>query len=255
MSETDIVTIGGSLPRIRSVTAHDAYSVTVTWNDGKRAVVDLAPLIFSMKFYAPLRDNPGLLKTVHIVEHGSAIAWGDGDEIDMPATSVHRIESETMTPHDFKAFMKRHNYTLDSVAAELGISRRQAAYYAKERAVPRYIALACRYLDAADKPDTLRTVSDELSNLKDHAAAMSIKEGLAQWYNPLHYVAETPSLNIYSDDVSERILAISERIRAMMDNLGSMEASEKAKEDFAKFLMERASQDPNWRPAHRNNKV
>ena len=85
-----------------------------------------------------------------MADHGSAIAWGASDDIDMAATSVRRLSAETMTPHDFKAFMQRQGYTLDGVAAELGISRRLAAYYAKERDVPRYIALACRYLENQD---------------------------------------------------------------------------------------------------------
>ena len=54
-----------------------------------------------------------------------------------------------MTPADFSAFLERHALSLDAAAAELGISRRLVAYYAKEREVPRYIALACAYLDEA----------------------------------------------------------------------------------------------------------
>jgi hypothetical protein len=109
----------------------------------------LRHLIHSKKVFAPLRNDPGLFQTVHIVEGGAAIAWGDDDKIDMAATTVERLADESMTPADFSAFLERHSLSLDAAAAQLGISRRLAAYYAKDREIPRYIALACAYLDQA----------------------------------------------------------------------------------------------------------
>jgi hypothetical protein len=105
--------------------------------------VDLAPLIFSKKIFAPLRDDEPLFRTVHVVEDGAAIAWGVGGEIDMAATTIESLADEIMTPADFAEFLRRNGLSLDSAAAQLGISRRLVGYYAKERAIPRYIALAC----------------------------------------------------------------------------------------------------------------
>ena len=151
MSEIDNAVVGNKLPRLCAVSFHSGYEIEVKWNDATRNgcldVVDLAPLLFRMKFYAPLRENSALLNTVHIINDGSAIAWGADDELDMAATSVLRLAQEMMTPADFGAFMKRHDFTFGRVAAELGISPRLAAYYAKERSVPRYIALACHCID------------------------------------------------------------------------------------------------------------
>ena len=45
-------------------------------------------------------------------------------------------------------FSTRNNLSLDAAAGQLGISRRLVAYYAKNRPVPRYIALACKYLES-----------------------------------------------------------------------------------------------------------
>lgn len=195
MSETDVVTIGNALPRIRSVTAHEGYRVAVTWEDGARSVVDLAPLVLSMKFYAPLRNDADLFKTVHVTDHGNAVAWGSRDEIDMAATSVRRLAEETMTPHDFKAFMKRHGYTLDSVAAELGISRRQAAYYSSERGVPRYIALACRYLDGAASPVGRGERRNAMDYLSDHAALYAEHaESFGMPAQRPRHISDTPGL-------------------------------------------------------------
>ena len=57
--------------------------------------------------------------------------------------------------------MRRNGYTFDSVAAELGISRRLAAYYAKEREIPRHIALACHYLD---RPGTTQPIGEKVDS-------------------------------------------------------------------------------------------
>jgi hypothetical protein len=155
MSETDIIEIGDPLPVVRSVSAHDRRTVSVTWDDGTRKLVDLAPVIFSYKFYRPLRDDDALFQTVHLTDDGAAIAWGDDDVIDMDASTVERLAAETMEPADFANFLKRHKLTFDGAAAQLGISRRLVAYYASERDVPRYIALACAYLEASlAKPPT-----------------------------------------------------------------------------------------------------
>jgi hypothetical protein len=44
--------------------------------------------------------------------------------------------------------LDRHGLTLDAAGAVLGISRRQVAYYAKDRPIPRLVALACAGYDA-----------------------------------------------------------------------------------------------------------
>jgi len=153
MSETEPVAhIGEQMPRVGSVSHHGAYEIVVSWVSGPREtnadIVDLAPVILTHKFYRPLRDNPEMLKTVHIIADGAAIAWGDDDAIDMAATTIERLAEETMDSADFRVWLERHKFTYDAASAQLGISRRLVAYYASRRRVPRYIALACRYLDS-----------------------------------------------------------------------------------------------------------
>ena len=170
MSVTDPIAVGRKLPRIRSVHYHSGYEVAISWSDATREgitdIVDLAPLLFRLKFYAPLRDDEALRRTVHMINGGSALAWGKDDEIDMAAGSVLRLAEEVMTAADFAAFMKRHAFTFERVAAELGISKRLAAYYAAGRPVPRPIAMACELIDlkaqvassqAASEPSPART--------------------------------------------------------------------------------------------------
>ena len=149
MSATDAIRAGEPLPRIRCVSPEDNWTVLVTWQSGERQLVDLAPAVFTYKFYRPLREDRALFSTVHPIEDGAAVAWGGDDAVDMAAATIARLAAETMEPADFSAFLKRHALTFDAAAAQLGISRRLVAYYASERQLPRHIALACAYLDGA----------------------------------------------------------------------------------------------------------
>jgi hypothetical protein len=176
MSATDIVKADDALPRIKSVRPVGNHSVTVEWSSGHRAgtieTVDLAPQLLTYKIYRPLRDDADLFGTVHIAAGGSMIAWGEDDGIDIGAATVERLAEEVMTNEDFAAFLARNNLSLDRAAGQLGISRRLVAYYAKNRPVPRYIALACRYLEFTGNQDVepelggvrfvLRGVADEI---------------------------------------------------------------------------------------------
>ena len=147
MSETDVFTVAEALPRIDEVSPRDDLAVLVTWKSGERQVVDLAPDIFKFKIYAPLRENSELFRSVHVDGWGSLIAWGGG-EISMSASAVDALAAQVMTSTDFKAFLARHRLTLDAAAAQLGVSRRQAAYFASNKSIPRTVALACAYLDS-----------------------------------------------------------------------------------------------------------
>jgi hypothetical protein len=148
MNEIDNILLGtdGPMPRLGGVRAIDSSNVAVNWIEGMRAgrseAINLLPLIDNFKIYEPLRHNKELFSTVHLIEDGNAIAWGDG-AIDMAATSIERLAEETMTPGDFCAFLERNGLTHQGAASVLGRSRRQIEYYLSAGAIPRVIALAC----------------------------------------------------------------------------------------------------------------
>ncbi len=114
--------VGEPLPNIAAVEASEGLSVSVAWADDTRprATVDLAPDILTFKSYAPLRDDPELFRTVHVINGGSALGWGADDRIDMPATAIERLADEVMSTADFQAFLKRTNLTRDAAAAQSG---------------------------------------------------------------------------------------------------------------------------------------
>ncbi|GJE81551.1 DUF2442 domain-containing protein [Methylorubrum thiocyanatum] len=151
MSATDRITVGEPLPRLASVVAGGPYEVALTWAEGARVgrsdVVDLAPIILTYKVFRPLREDAAQFRAVRLGEGGRSIVWPDDADLDIGADSLEGLAEETMTNADFAAFLQRHGLTYDAAAAHLGISRRMVAYYAKSHAVPRVLALACRYID------------------------------------------------------------------------------------------------------------
>lgn len=151
-SISDTISVGDPLPRIASVRAGGGLDVSVTWASGLRAgrteTIDLAPVVMRMRFFRPLRDNPALFASVTISDGGSALTWGSG-EIDMAAQTVERLARLVKSPEEFRAFLTRHHLTLDAAAAILGISRRQAAYFAKSKPLPRLVSLACAGYEAS----------------------------------------------------------------------------------------------------------
>jgi hypothetical protein len=149
MNEIDDIVMASAepMPRLGAVRAIGGNSVQVNWVEGARAgrtdTVDLLPLIDSFKFYGPLRRNAALFSSAHLIEDGRAVAWGDDERIDMPATSIERLAAESMTAEDFAAFLERNRLTHQGAASALGRSRRQIEYYLTTGAIPRTIALAC----------------------------------------------------------------------------------------------------------------
>ena len=149
---TDIVTVGRALPKLASVEpGNGRYDVQVTWAAGARVgrtdTVDLAPMIFTFKVFKPLRDGAMAFDTVRLGDYGASIVWPENEDLDIGADAIEEMAEQIMTNEDFSSFLRRNKLTFDAAAAHLGIARRLVAYYAKEREIPRYIALACQQLD------------------------------------------------------------------------------------------------------------
>ena len=153
MSKGEKIDSGTPMPLVAHVVAIDGVSVEVRWARGPRLgkadLIDLSTLINSFKLYRPLCKNRQLFSTVHVIEDGNAIAWGDGDNLEMSATALERLAEETMTADDFKAFVAEQNLTHSGIAALLGYGRRQIdSFLAGTRPIPRVVALACLALKA-----------------------------------------------------------------------------------------------------------
>ncbi len=136
------------MPKIARVEVVDHLVIRIAWSAGIRAnrmdIVDLSPMINTLKHYRPLRDNKALFRTVHLIEDGRILAWGDDDEIDMAADSIEELAEESMTPDDFRDFLRISNLTQGEAAALLDRSRRQIAnYLSGSEPIPRGFVLSC----------------------------------------------------------------------------------------------------------------
>ena len=104
-----------------------------------------------IRFYATLRGSK-LFDSAHVINDGSAIAWGANDEIDMAASSIQRLAEETMTADDYRKFLERNGLTQETAAAKLGRSKRMIDYYLEQGMLPRLVTLACYGLEARLHP-------------------------------------------------------------------------------------------------------
>lgn len=63
------------LYRIEAATAHPDHTVTVTWSDGVRAVVDLAPVIAEGKAFAAMRQPGFFVEHMRIADDRLGLEW------------------------------------------------------------------------------------------------------------------------------------------------------------------------------------
>lgn len=135
-------------PAISKMETVGDLTIRVTWSDGIRSgrtdLIDLSPMINSLKHYRPLRNDPDLFATAHMTYGGRVLAWGPTDEIDMAADSIESLAEETMTANDLREFLYEYDLTHSEAAALLGRSRRQIEnYLSGSEAIPRTFVLAC----------------------------------------------------------------------------------------------------------------
>ena len=96
MSPSERIESGNPMPSIATIHPVNAATrlIQVTWAEGNRRgrtdVVNLSPLIDTHQFYRPLRNDPALFDTIHVMENGQAVGWAD-DAIDMSAESIERL--------------------------------------------------------------------------------------------------------------------------------------------------------------------
>ena len=104
MSAMTELAISAPMPKISTLEVVDHLVIRVTWSSGLRAgrtdTVDLSPMINVLRLYGPLRENRSLFRTVHLIEDGRVLAWGEDDQIDMAADSVEELAHETVSAVD-----------------------------------------------------------------------------------------------------------------------------------------------------------
>jgi hypothetical protein len=234
MNATSWTHMSAGLPSARmaslSVISGQDRIVAVRWGAGKRYGredrVDLSPLIDTLRFYGPLRKNPALFGTAHLIDDGYAVAWLEDDTIDMSADSVERLAEEAMTSEDFGAFLQRHALTHQAAAAVLGRSKRQIENYLQsEQAIPRVVVLACYGYESRREGADLAphaVSSDHLASAEafGHVGAGGFHEDGVPWSGPSTAPEEVKSISDGNIDLvvrgvdEEIVRALDERAAA-----------------------------------------
>jgi hypothetical protein len=63
--------------------AHPDHTVTITWSDGVRGVVDFLPIIDRGGWFTPLREGDYFVATMIVLSGGAGLTWPE--EIDYSA--------------------------------------------------------------------------------------------------------------------------------------------------------------------------
>lgn len=141
---TDDIDTEAPLPRIESASPLDGRKVSVVWQGGGREVVDVTPALASKRIFIRLRTDDEFFRSLRVNEDGNAIEWSDGAELS--AIWLERLAPSTIANDEFRRAMDELGFTLDGMAARLGLSRRLIADYRKDKPIPQTVGLAVRYL-------------------------------------------------------------------------------------------------------------
>jgi hypothetical protein len=138
-----------SICKLTNVTTSSPTALALQWDDDRVSHVDLAALIASRPNLAPLGD-PAEFEQTALSDDGWSAEWLCG--IDFGSQQLRRWAEEQageIMPIDaFRAWMVRHNLTLDRTADVLGLSRRTIAYYLSgEQPIPKTVMLATEGYD------------------------------------------------------------------------------------------------------------
>jgi Protein of unknown function (DUF2442) len=74
------------LYEIKDATPHPDHTVTITWSDGKRGVVDLTPFITRGELFAALQEPDYFVHQMTILRGGIGLTWPN--EVDFSADGL-----------------------------------------------------------------------------------------------------------------------------------------------------------------------
>ncbi len=138
-----------SIGKLTGVTVVGPQSLSLVWDDGGSAKIDLAALIAARANLSLLSD-PQEFALVKASADGWSVEWPCG--IDFGTAQLRRWADEQsgkiMPAKDFRHWMDRHGLSLNTAADALGLSRRTIAYYVSgEQPVPKTVMLATEGYD------------------------------------------------------------------------------------------------------------
>ena len=144
MVDNDLITVGSPLPRILSVRPLNGRQALIQWVDGIEQSIDLSPAIMSHRAFIALRTDDNLFSQMAVSETADSIVWPGGAELS--AVWIEELAPSALNNAEFRQAMDELSFSLDGMAARLGVARRLVADYRKDKPIPPVVALATRYL-------------------------------------------------------------------------------------------------------------
>ncbi len=134
------------IPNISAVRADQGRRLVITWKGGAESVVDVSGHLAEYAVFAPLRQDPDLLRSVGVGEWGWCVHWSDDMEIS--ADTLWRLTLEQGAEW-LRAWRTARRMTQGEAARALGVSPRMWRYYeAGSHLLPKTVRLAGIGLDA-----------------------------------------------------------------------------------------------------------
>ena len=138
-----------SIGKLTGVSVSGQQALTLTWDDGRSAAVDLVAILAGHPALAAIAGAEAFAQ-VELSDDGWSVEWPGG--IDFGAQQLRRWADErvgeAMPAAAFRSWMEGHGLTLDRAAEALGLSRRTIAYYLSgEQPIPKTVMLATEGYD------------------------------------------------------------------------------------------------------------
>ena len=118
--------------------------IEITWVDDGVEVVDVTPAIVGHRHFVALREDRRAFENFAVGENGDCLVWASGEELS--AVWLEELAPASLDNEEFREAMTELGFSLDGMAARLGIARRLVADYRRDKPIPPAIAMATRFL-------------------------------------------------------------------------------------------------------------
>ncbi|MEQ8594227.1 MAG: hypothetical protein RIC04_11165 [Parvibaculum sp.] len=144
MADDVFISVGRPLPRIAAARLVSDRVVEISWHDGRVQAIDVTPAIVGHRHFVALRTDKPAFEDFAVGENGDCLVWASGEELS--AVWLEELAPASLDNEEFRQAMSELRFSLDGMAARLGIARRLVADYRRDRPIPPAIAMATRFL-------------------------------------------------------------------------------------------------------------
>ncbi|MFD1941890.1 hypothetical protein [Paradevosia shaoguanensis] len=149
--EREVLLVERRSPRLASVSLVAERYVKLVWSDGVSENKDIAPILANHRSFVRLRSDDALFASLRVTDDGGGIEWSDGSMVS--SSSLMALPKSLMSNQEFRGLMDDLHISVEALSVLLGCSRRLIADFRASKPVPKYIALALRYV--AERSDRL----------------------------------------------------------------------------------------------------